>query len=212
MLINVVLSDDHAVVRDGLRMLLDMHPDIQVIGEAADGREAVHLAGLLSPHVMIMDIAMPGLDGIAATREVRTLSPSTQVVMLSMHASLEYVARAVQAGALGYVFKEAASADVIAAVRAAHAGQVYLSQPIATARAASRARPGVSPLQSLSTREREILQYVVEGQTSVHIAVLLGISPKTVETYRSRLMHKLGLRDLPSLVKFAIQHGVLALE
>jgi len=212
MQIDVVLSDDHAVVRDCLRMLLAVQPDMRVIGEAADGRAAVRLARLHCPNVLIMDIAMAGLDGIAATRQVRVLCPSTQVVMLSMHASLEYVARALQAGALGYVLKESVGADVIAAVRAAHAGHRYLSQKIALARDAIWARPGVSPLQSLSVREREILPLVVAGQTSAQIAVLLGLSPKTVETYRSRLMHKLGLNDLPSLVKFAIQHGILALE
>jgi DNA-binding NarL/FixJ family response regulator len=210
--INIVLSDDHAVVRDGLRMLLDMQPDLRVIGEAADGREAVRLARLHRPNVLITDIAMAGLDGIEATRQVRDSCPSTQVVVLSMHTSLEYVVRAVQAGALGYVLKESASAEVIAAVRAAHAGQAYLSHKIATAHNAIVARPGVSPLQSLSAREREVLHLVVEGQPSAQIAVLLGLSPKTVETYRSRLMDKLGIDNLPSLVRFAIQHGVLALE
>jgi DNA-binding NarL/FixJ family response regulator len=210
--ITVVLSDDHAVVRDGLRMLLDLQSDLRVIGEAADGHEAIQLARLHHPHVMIMDIAMTGLDGIAATRQVRESCPATQVVMLSMYASLEHVARAMQAGALGYVPKESASAEIIAAVRAAYAGHQYLSQQIVMAREALLARPEVSPLQSLSAREREVLHLVVEGQRSAHIALRLGLSPKSVETYRSRLMHKLALKDLPSLVKFAIQHGVTSLE
>ena len=212
MRIDVVLSDDHAVVRDGLRMLLAVQPDMQVIGEAADGREAVRLARLHCPDVLIMDIAMAGLDGIAATRQVRVLCPSTQVVILSMHASLEYVVQAMQAGALGYVLKESASSDVIAAVRAAHLGYPYLSPPIATAYAMIPARPGVSPLQSLSAREREVLHLMVAGQTSARIASRLGLSPKTVDTYRRRLMHKLGLNDLPSLVKFAVQHRLTTLE
>jgi DNA-binding NarL/FixJ family response regulator len=210
--ITVILSDDHAIVRDGLRMLLAVQPDMWVIGEAADGQEAVRLARLHHPHVMIMDIAMAGLDGIAATRQVRGFCPATQVVMLSMHASLEHVVRAMQAGALGYVLKESAGADLIAAVRSAHAGHQYLSQQIVTARAAKPVRPGASPLQSLSAREREILQLVVEGQSSAQIARRLCLSPKTVETYRSRLMRKLALNDLPSLVKFALQHGVISLE
>jgi DNA-binding NarL/FixJ family response regulator len=210
--ISVVLSDDHAVVRDGLRMLLDLQSDLRVIGAAADGHEAVQLARLHHPHVIIMDIAMTGLDGIAATRQVCESCSATQVVMLSMYASLEYVARAMQAGALGYVLKESASAEIIAAVRAAYAGQQYLSQQIVLAREALLARPEVGPLQSLSAREREVLHLVVEGQSSAHIALRLGLSPKSVETYRSRLMHKLALKNLPSLVKFAIQHGVTSLE
>jgi DNA-binding NarL/FixJ family response regulator len=155
---------------------------------------------------------MSDMNGIEATRQVRALCPSVQVVILSMHSTQEHIAQALQAGALGYVLKEAASADVLSAVRAAHAGRPYLSEKIAKAWPRDQARQVASPLESLSEREREVLQLIVEGKSSAQIAGILGLSPKTVETYRSRLMHKLGISDLPSLVKFAIQHGLTPLE
>jgi DNA-binding NarL/FixJ family response regulator len=209
--IEILLVDDHAVMRDGLRLLLETQPDLYVIGEAANGRDAIRQAQKHYPDVLIMDIAMADLNGIEATRQIRALCPNTQVVMLSMYSTEEHVVRALQAGALGYVLKESAGADVIDAVRGAYAGRQYLSPKIVAAQLNPR-RSSASPLQSLSEREREILQLMVEGHSSVHIASILALSPKTVETYRSRLMHKLGLHDLPSLVKFAIQHGLTSLE
>jgi DNA-binding NarL/FixJ family response regulator len=207
----IMLADDHGVMRDGLRMLLEMQPDLRVIGETSNGRETVRQAQIMRPGVLIMDIGMPELNGIEATRQVRVLCPNTQVVMLSMYSTVEHVTRALQAGALGYVLKEVAGADLVDAVRAAYAGLQYLSPKIAALHL-KRHRGNISPLESLSEREREILQLTAEGQASVQIANILGLSPKTVETYRSRLMHKLGLSNLPSLVKFAIQHGVISLE
>lgn len=209
--IEVFLADDHAVMRDGLRLLLETQPDLQVVGEAATGREAVHQASLYCPDVLIMDIAMADLNGIDATRQVRVQCPDIQVVMLSMYSTDEHIARALQAGAIGYVLKESAGADVVTAVRAAYAGRQYFSPKIAVALADMR-HLDVSPLDSLSAREREILQLTVEGRSSAQIAQILALSPKTVETYRSRIMRKLGLHDLPSLVKFAIQHGLTSLE
>jgi DNA-binding NarL/FixJ family response regulator len=212
MTIDVFLADDHAVMRDGLRMILESQPDIRVIGEAANGREAVRLVPILRPHALIIDITMADLNGIEAIHQIRARSPTVQIVVLSMHANHEYVTRALQAGALGYVLKESASADLIDAVRAAHAGSRYLSEKIAAEQATSQGPPALSPLQSLSKREREILQLIVEGKSSAQIASTLGLSRKTVETYRSRMMHKLGISDLPSLVKFAILHGLTPLE
>ncbi len=209
--IEVFLADDHAVMRDGLRLLLEAHPDLRVVGEAATGREAVRQVSADCPDVLIMDIAMPDLNGIGATRQVRAQCPDTQVVMLSMYSTDEHIARALQAGAVGYVLKESAGADVVAAVRAAYAGRQYFSPKIAVALAGKRYL-GVSPLDRLSEREREILQLTVEGRSSAQIAHILMLSPKTVETYRSRIMRKLGLHDLPNLVKFAIQHGLTSLE
>jgi DNA-binding NarL/FixJ family response regulator len=209
--IEILLVDDHAVMRDGLRLLLENQPDLRVIGEAANGREAIRQAQTHCPDVLIMDIAMADLNGIDATRQVRALCPNTRVVMLSMYSTEEHVVRALQAGALGYVLKESAGADVIDAVRAVYSGRQYLSPKIGASQPNLR-RPSMSPLQSLSEREREILQLMVEGHSSVRIGSMLGLSPKTIETYRSRLMHKLGLHDLPSLVKFAIQHGLTSLE
>jgi DNA-binding NarL/FixJ family response regulator len=211
MTIEILLVDDHAVMRDGLRLLLETQPDLRVVGEAANGREAVRQAQSKCPNVFIMDIAMADLNGIEATRQVQVLCPSARVVILSMYSTEEHVVRALQAGALGFVLKEAAGADVIDAVRSVYAGHQYFSPKIAALRSVER-RTSLSPLQRLSEREREILQLTVEGHSSAHIGEILGLSPKTVETYRSRLMHKLDLHDLPSLVKFAIQHGLTSLE
>jgi len=217
MSITVFLADDHAVVRDGLRFLLDAQPDIQVIGDAANGRDAMDQVPKLCPDVVVMDIAMPELNGIESTRRLVESCPSVRVIILSMHCTSEHIFRALQAGAQGYLLKESAGIEVADAVRMVHAGRRYLSAAISDRliddyvrqRQAAEAK---SPLARLSPREWEILQLVVEGESSAHIAETLCLSPKTVETYRSRLMAKLGIGDLPSLVKFAIQHGLTPLE
>jgi len=213
MTITVLLADDHAIVRDGLRMVLQAQPDIRVIGEATDGREAVQRAVQHEPHVVVMDIAMPVVNGIEATQEIRDRCPGTEVLILSMHSNAEHVFRALQAGALGYVLKESAGAEVIAAVRCVRAGKRYLGGKIADTVIEDyiRQRHTASPLESLSFRERQILQLVAEGKTSADAAKILSISPKSVETYRSRIMQKLGIHDLPSLVKFALLHGLTSL-
>ncbi len=217
MSITVFLADDHAVVRDGLRFLLEAQQDIQVIGDAANGREAVRQITELCPDVVVMDIAMPELNGIEAARQVHELCPSTQVVMLSMHSTAEYVFRALHAGARGYLLKESAGVEVVNAVRAVYAGKRYLSQKISdqVMEEYLRQRPAVeaeNPLSRLSPREREILQLVAEGKSSAEIGAVLSLSPKTIETYRSRLMEKLGLGDFASLIKFAILHGLTSLD
>jgi len=217
LVITVFLADDHAVVRDGLRFLLEAQPDIRVIGDAANGREAVCRVTRLCPDVVVMDIAMPELNGIEAAQKIARDCPSTRVIMLSMHSTTEHVFQALQAGARGYLLKESAGIEVVNAVRAVHAGHRYLSEKISDRliddyvrqRQATEAK---SPLARLSPREREVLQFVVEGKSSAEIAAILSLSLKTVETYRSRLMHKLGISDLPGLVKFAIQHGLTPLE
>ncbi|TET51461.1 MAG: response regulator transcription factor, partial [Anaerolineales bacterium] len=207
--ITIFVADDHAVVRDGLRFLLEAQDDLRVIGDAADGRSAVQLVERLRPNVAIVDIAMPGLNGIEATRQICESCTDVKVIILSMHSANEHVFRALQAGAVGYLLKESAGVEVVNAVRAVHRGHRYLSQKIsdqviedyARQRGATRT---AGPLDSLTPREREVLQLVVEGKTSAQIAEILSLSRKTVETYRSRLMRKLGIADLPSLVKFAI--------
>jgi DNA-binding NarL/FixJ family response regulator len=215
--ITVFLADDHAVVRDGLRALLEAQPDIQVIGDAADGREAVRRVAQLCPDVVVLDIAMPELNGIEAAHEIGQVCPATQVIILSMHSTTEHIFRALQAGARAYLLKESAGIEVVNAVRAVHAGQRYLSPKISDkivddyVRQRQAAQP-TSPLAHLSMREREVLQLVAEGKSSAEIADMLSLSPKTVETYRSRLMHKLDIGDLPGLVRFAIQHGLTPLE
>ncbi len=213
MTIAVFIADDHAVVRDGLKLLLQAQPDITVAGEAANGRDALRSIRKLAPDVAVLDIAMPQLNGIEAAAQVREVSPRTRVVILSMHADSEHVFRALQAGAAGFVLKESAGAEVVRAVRAAAAGGSYLSGPVAEMvrdpdLRITSAAGGKSPLERLSSRERQVLQLVVEGRSSAEIAESLFLSPKTVETYRSRIMQKLGVEDVTGLVKFAVLHGL----
>jgi DNA-binding NarL/FixJ family response regulator len=215
--IRVFLADDHGVVREGLRAMLEVQEDITVVGEAANGREAVRLTQKLDPDVVLMDIAMPELNGIEAANQIRETCASTRVVILSMHASSEHIYRALQAGALGYVLKESVGNEVANAVRVVHSGRRYLSQQIAEVMIADyvhqrQTTPAKSPLERLSPREKEILQLVVEGKSSAEIADIIYVSKKTVETYRSRLMKKLDISDIPSLVRFAIQHGLTPLN
>jgi RNA polymerase sigma factor (sigma-70 family) len=205
------------VVRDGLRFLLEAQQDIQVVGDAADGRDAVRQVAQLCPNVVIVDIAMPELNGIEAARQIAQVCPPARVIILSMHSTTEHIFRALQAGARGYLLKESAGIEVVNAVLAVHAGRRYLSQKISDKVIDDyvQQRQAVetqSPLARLSPREREVLQLVVEGKSSAEVAEILSLSPKTVETYRSRLMQKLGISDLPSLVKFAIRHGLTPLE
>jgi len=216
MSITVFLADDHAVVRDGLRALLEAQHDIQVLGDAANGRDAVRRVAELRPDVVIMDIAMPELNGIEATQQILDLCPSTQVIILSIFSTAEHIFRALEAGARGYLLKESAGIEVVKAVRAVHARRRYLSQKISDTAIEDylHQRKSVkvkSPLARLSPREREILQLVVEGKSSAEIADSLPLSIKTVESYRSRLMKKLGIHNLPGLTKFAIQHGLTPL-
>jgi DNA-binding NarL/FixJ family response regulator len=215
--ITVFLADDHAVVRDGLRLLLEAQPDIAIVGDAANGRDAVRQVAQLRPDVVIMDIAMPELNGIEAARQIREVCPTAQVMILSMHSTSEHIFRALQAGVHGYLLKESAGVEVVNAVRAVYAGQRYLSQKISDRVLDDYVRQrevveAQSPLARLSSREREVLQLVVEGKSSAEISDTLSLSPNTVDTYRSRLMRKLGVSDLPGLVKFAIQHGLTSLE
>lgn len=211
MTIRVLLADDHTVMRDGLKALLQAAGDITVVGEVGNGQEAVRRALDLKPDIVLMDIAMPELNGIEAARVLRDKCPGARIVMLSMYSSSEHVHRALDAGAAGYLLKESAGNEVVAAIRAVHAGNRYLSRSVAEAQRETPRRAGAAgPLESLSTRERQVLQLVVEGKSSAEIARLVHLSPKTVETYRSRLMKKLGVADIPALVRLAIQHGVIA--
>lgn len=215
--IRILIADDHAIVRDGLRLLLGRHPDLVVVGEAGDGLEAVQAVRQLAPDVVLMDIMMPGLDGISATRRLEEAGGAARVVMLSMYAAREYVFRAFMAGACGYVLKEAAGAEVCDAVRAAAAGRGYLSPGIQGVALAdlerdAHARRGRSPAEQLSGRERQVMQMMVGGISCAAAARRLGLSPKTVETYRSRLMRKLGVTGVPALVKLALAQGWLGDE
>jgi DNA-binding NarL/FixJ family response regulator len=207
----ILIADDHAIIRDGLQMILEANADMTVVGTATSGREAISKAKTLRPDIIIMDIAMPELNGIDATRAICKAAPRTRVIILSMHYTPEHVHRALQAGGRGYLLKESAGSEVVKAVRAVLNGALFfgkgVDKPEPSARA-TRSSVEKSPLETLSEREREVLQLVVEGKTSATIAEMLSLSPKSVETYRSRLMKKLGIADLPTLVKFALQHGI----
>lgn len=214
MSISIFIADDHRILRDGLRMLLEANDDIRVVGEAEEGREAV--AGILSskPAIVLMDITMPELNGIEATRQIHEELFDTKIIILSVHSDSEHVYRAFQAGAHGYMLKESAGSEVVKAVRTVHAGQRYLSQTLVEAGLQEYVyqRQNRSPLDQLSDREREVFQLTVEGNTSAAIAEKLALSPKTVETYRSRVMEKLGVEDITGLVRYAIRHGLTPLE
>jgi DNA-binding NarL/FixJ family response regulator len=213
MKITVFVADDHAIVRDGLVGLLVAQPDIEVVGTAANGRDAVKQVLAALPGVVLLDISMPELDGIEAMRQILERWPQGVVVILSMHASAQHVFHALGAGARGYLLKESAATEVIAAVRAVHAGRRYLSPKVAEIMADGLTqRSGVGPLESLSKREREILKLVADGYSSAEIGAKLYLSPKTVDSYRSRVMQKLHIPDLVGLIKFAIQHGLTTLD
>ena len=210
--IRVLIADDHGVVAEGLKHLVEAQPDMEVIACVADGREAVQLAREAQPDVVLMDLSMPELNGADATRAIVQRDPNCRVIVLSMYAEREYVRRALKAGAMGYVVKRSAAKEVVDAIRAAHAGQRYLSPRVADVLIEDHAEDRDDPLARLSAREREVLQLIAEGRTGAEIAERLALSQKTVETYRARLIEKLGIRDVPGLVRFAIQRGLVSLD
>ncbi len=215
--IRVFLADDHALFREGLRALLSAWEDMEVVGEAADGQEALARVPQARPDVVLMDIAMPGLGGLEATLALRRAYPAARVLVLTQYESREYLARFLKAGAAGYVLKKAAGAELIAAIRAVAAGQAVL-HPAVTAEViegylkASRPEPGEAAYEGLTDRERVVLKLIAEGQTSKEIAQALGISLKTVITHRTNLMQKLGLHNRAALVKYAVRLGLILLE
>ena len=213
MTIKIIIADDHAVVRDGLKMMLESKGDLEVVAEAEDGLQAIRKAMQFKPDVILMDISMKNMNGIEATRRIKEDYPEIKVVILSIQSSSEDIYRALQAGATGYLLKESAGSEVIEAVRAVFNGRRYLSRKVDDILIDSyifeREQSNLKgPLELLSSREREVLQLVAEGKSSNEIAKMLFLSVKTVETYRSRLMQKLGIKDLTELIKFAIQHRI----
>ena len=214
MAIRVLLADDHTLMRQGVRRLLEAEPDIEVVGEAADGLVAVQTADRLQPHVVLMDYAMPGLDGQHATRKIKQRHPSIKVIILSMHEDEEYVLSALRVGASGYLLKDAEAPELLAAVRAVYRGESYLSPRISKKVIEGvvdpthlRGDPDV-----LTPREQEILKLLAEGQTLRQIARSLGISAKTVDTHKHHIMKKLGLKSRTDLIKYAIRKKVIRLD
>lgn len=206
--ISVLLADDHGVLRDGLRELLQVNPDIRVVATASDGEEAVRAAAQFQPTIAIMDISMPRLTGIEATRRILRAAPQVAVVMLSYRAEPEAIREAFRAGARGYVRKDSASTEIVRAVRAVAAGGRYIGTGLSESPIGSLA----GGIDALNDRERDILRLVAEGLTNAQIGTALGLSTRTVETYRLRLMDKLDIHDVAALVKFALRHGITALE
>jgi DNA-binding NarL/FixJ family response regulator len=212
MKIRVLIADDHTLVAEGLRYVIEADAGFEVVACARDGQEALRLAIENTPDIVLMDNAMPVLNGIEATRLIRERCPQTRVIMLSMYCDEAHVLRALQAGAMGYLLKKSVAKELVEAIRRIHAGQHYLTRELGENVIDQVIRTPSDPLARLSTRERQVLQMVAEGHTSSEIADKLSLSPKTVETYRSRMMDKLGLHDLAALIKFAIQQGVTSIE
>ena len=214
--IRIILADDHTLVRAGIRALLEKLPDVSVLAEANDGREVLKLAKTHEPDVVLMDIAMPGLNGLEATVRLLKELPKTRVIILSMHHNEEYVLRALRAGAAGYLLKKAATTELATALQQVMRGEIYLSREISARLPKNFALDGIakrkSPLDELTGRQREILQLIAEGQNTKQIAELLNVSPKTVEYHRLKLMTGLNLHDVPGLVRFALRVGLLPQE
>lgn len=208
-MIRILLADDHALVRHGFRMILAAQADMEVAGEAGNGREAVELAEKLKPDVVIMDVTMPELNGIEATRRLIELSPRTRVLALSMHKDAVYVREILRAGARGYLLKDSADADLLAAVRAVAKGEGYLSPGVSDAVLSDYRRHVTDPVDLLTTREREVLQLIAEGKTNKEIATHLTLSVYTVEAHRGRVMEKLNLHSTGELVRFAVRSGLI---
>lgn len=213
--LRILLADDHILIRAGIRTLLAQLPGISVVGEANDGREALKLAATRHPDIVVLDIAMPVLNGLETTIRFRKQFPEVRILILSMHANEEYVHQAFRAGASGYLLKKSAVAELEVAIRAVQAGKRYLSPGLAQRVSLADMSPtqsAKSPLERLTPRQREILQLIAESRTTKEIAIELGLSAKTVEFHRAELMKRLNLRDIPALVRFAMQSGLLPHE
>ena len=209
--IRVLLADDHGVVRQGFRMILSQQPDIQVVGECGTGNEAVDLATRLSPDVIVLDIAMPGMNGVEAARQIRQNAPQCHILVLSMHSDPAYVRETLRVGAKGYLLKDSIDRDLLTAVRAVARGEGFLSPAVSATVLADYQKHVTDPLDLITPRERQLLQMLAEGKTSKDIAVELKISVYTVDAHRSRIMKKLQLRSIGDLVRFALQKGIVPL-
>jgi DNA-binding NarL/FixJ family response regulator len=207
--IRILLADDHAVVRQGFKMILSAQPDMEVVGEAANGREAVELAEQVKPDIVLTDVAMPELNGIEATRRLLASLPHSRVIALSMHKDSVYVREVLRAGARGYLLKDSGAEDLVSAIRAVAKGESWLSPAVSNAVLDDYRRHVTDPIDLLTSREREVLQMLAEGKTNKEIAVILNLSVYTVDAHRGRIMEKLNLHSINELVRFAVRKGLI---
>ncbi len=211
--IRIFLADDHTILREGIRSLLENEPDMEVVGEAEDGHQAVKMVKQIKPDVILMDIAMPRLNGLEATSQIKKINPNSKILILTMHDNEEYIRKALAAGAMGYILKDAAASELLGAIRAVQRGEAVLSPAVTRLVIEDYLRWGDlktdTPQDDLSEREREILQLIAEGNTNKQIAEILCISIKTVQAHRSNLMNKLDLHDRGELIKYAIQKKII---
>lgn len=207
--IRILLADDHAVVRQGFKMILSAQSDMEIVGEAGNGREAVELAESLKPDIVVMDVAMPELNGIEATRRLAASTPHCRVVALSMHKDNVYVREILRAGARGYLLKDSVAADVVSAIRAVARGESYLHPAVSNAVLDDYRKHVTNPIDLLSSREREVLQMLAEGKTNKEIAGVLNLSVYTVDAHRGRIMEKLNVHSINELVRFAVRNGLI---
>jgi DNA-binding NarL/FixJ family response regulator len=206
----ILLADDHAVVRKGFRLIIQSQPDMDVVGEASNGHEAVLLVGQLKPDVIVMDVTMPEMNGIEATRRITEASPHTRVLALSMHKESVYVREILRAGAKGYLLKDSADSDLLSAIRSVSRGDGYLSPGVSEAVLSDYRRHVTNPVDLLTSREREVLQMIAEGKTNKEIANSLNLSVYTVEAHRGRVMEKLNLHNTGDMVRFALRNGLIS--
>ncbi|MBV9679966.1 MAG: response regulator transcription factor [Acidobacteriaceae bacterium] len=207
--INILLADDHTIVRQGLKLILSSHPDLRVVGEAANGKEAVELAAKLKPDIVLLDVAMPELNGIEATRKMVEANSRLRVLVLSMHKEAVYVREILRAGARGYILKDAIDTELLSAVRSVARGDGYISPAVSGALLSDYRKDVTDPVDLLSPREREVLQLIPEGKTNKEIATKLNLSVYTVDSHRGKIMEKLNLHSTGELVRFAIKRGLV---
>jgi DNA-binding NarL/FixJ family response regulator len=206
--IRILLADDHTILRQGLKLILSSQPDLQVVGEAANGNEVVHLAQELRPDIVLLDVAMPELNGIDATRHMMETNPKLRILVLSMHKEAVYVREILRAGARGYLLKDVIDSELLSAVRSVARGDGYVSPAVSSALLSDYRQNIHDPIDLLTKREREVLQLIAEGKTNKEVAAKLNLSVYTVDSHRGKIMEKLNLHSTGELVRFAIKHGL----